>query len=174
MQVRYRVALSDFIALNLYLNKKSGVGRSRYLIAWLGLPLLCSAGAVRALQLDREGPAFFMVGVAVLWLIVTPYGYRDALARNVRTFVKKLGGRGIIGERALVFTEELLVAISETFRTEVRWENVQGVEVVGEHTYIFIAGISAVILPRCGFDSDEEYEAARDFALRKAGDRQRD
>ena len=81
--------------------------------------------------------------------------------------MKKLGGRGIIGERGLSLSEELLVAVSETFRTEVRWENMTGVEVVGDTTYIFISGISALILPRHGFDSDAEYEAVRDFALRK-------
>ncbi len=171
MQVRYTVSLDDFVALNLYLTRKSGAGRPGYLMVWLVPPILCAAGAVRALQHDHEPAAILFAAVAVFWLIFLPFRYRDALARNVRAFVKKLGGRGIIGERGLSLSEEMLVAVSETFRTEVRWENMTGVDVVGDCTYIFISGISALIVPRHGFDGDEEYEAVRDFALRKLAGR---
>lgn len=167
MQVRYTVSLADFVAYNLYLNRKSGAGRPGYLVIWLGPPILCAAGAVRALQHDHEIAACWLLGVAIFWLVMIPSRYREGQARSIRAFVKKLGGRGIIGERGLSLSEEMLVAVSETFRTEVRWENMTGVEVVGDCTYIFISGISALILPRHGFDSDAEYEAVRDFALRK-------
>jgi hypothetical protein len=171
VEVRYTVTLEDFVAFNLYISRKAGVGRPGYLMIWLGFPLLCAAGA--ALLLQREngpltlGLALGLGGVAAVWPFTFPSSYRSALARNARAFVKNLGGRGIIGARALIFSEERLVAISETFRTEARWENMTGVDVVGDYTYIFIAGISALILPRHGCDSDAEYEAARDFALRK-------
>jgi hypothetical protein len=171
MEVRYTVSLNDFVALSLYLNRKSGAGRTGYLVAWLGLPIFCAAGAVWLLQSDCEPLAVGLAGLAAFWLIIFPYRFRDAPARNVRTHVKNLGGRGIIGERAVILSEEKLVAISETFRTEVRWENMTGVEVVGECTYVFISGISALILPRHGFATDEEYEAVRDFALRKLADK---
>jgi hypothetical protein len=111
------------------------------------------------------------VAISLFWLVIFPSRYREGLALNTRRFVKKLGGRGIIGERGLILTEELLVAVSETFRTEVRWENMTGIDVVGECTYIFISGISALVIPRQGFDSDAEYEAVRDFALRKLAGR---
>jgi hypothetical protein len=119
------------------------------------------------LLFEHTPVAVFLVIVGAFWLFTFPSSYRKGIARNTRAFVNKLGGRGIIGERSLILREELLVAISETFRTEVRWEHVQSVEEVGDYTYIFISGISAVILPRCGFDSDAEYQLARDFAVRK-------
>ena len=171
MQVRYTVSLDDFVALNLYLTRKSGAGRPGFLMVWLGLPILCATGAVWLLELGREMVAIWLLGVAVFWLLMIPSRFREGQARGIRAFVKKLGGRGIIGERGLSLSEELLVAVSETFRTEVRWENMTGVDVVGDTTYIFISGISALILPRHGFDSDAEYEAVRDFALRKLAGR---
>lgn len=167
MEVRYTVTLEDFVALNLYLTRKSGAGRARYLLIWLGVPTLCAAGAVRVLELGREPLAFGLALLAAVCLFTFPLAYKVGLARNVRAFVKSLGGRGIIGERALVLSDDYLVAISETFRTEVRWENLSGVDVVGDATYVFVSGISALILPRRGCDSDAEYEAARDFALQK-------
>jgi hypothetical protein len=167
MQVRYTVTLDDFVAYNLYVNRKSGVGRPGFLMIWLGFPALCAAGTVLLLLSEHAPVAALLIVAGAFWLFTFPANYRKALRRNVRTMVKRLGGHGIIGERALVLSEERLVAISETFRTEVRWEHVQDVEEVGDATYVFISGISAVILPRHGFDSDAEYEAVRDFALRK-------
>jgi hypothetical protein len=65
---------------------------------------------------------------------------------------------------------DTLVEITEIGRTEVRWENMKGVDDAGDRTYIFVTGMLASILPRRGFDSDEEYFAARDFAMRKLVD----
>ena len=170
MEVRYTVTLDDLVAFNLYMTRKSGVGRPGYLIFWFGFPLFCAALAALVLSLEPNaltvGLALGLCAGAVVWPFTFPRSFRSAQARNTRAFVKRLGGRGIIGERLLSLSEEKLVAVSETFRTEVRWENLTGVEEVGDYTYIFIAGISAVILPRHGCDGDEEYEAARDFALR--------
>jgi hypothetical protein len=171
MHVRYTVTLDDFVAFNLYITRKSGAGRPGYLIMWLVPPALGIAATVRLLQLDHLPLAIGLTGISLFWLVFLPVRFRDALARNARAFVKKLGGRGIIGERGLILTEEMLVAVSEIARTEVRWENMAGVDVVGETTYIFISGISALIVPRRGFDSDAEYEAVRDFALRKLAGR---
>jgi hypothetical protein len=175
VEVRYTVTLDDFVAFNLYITHKSGVGRAGYLVFWLGFPFLCVAFAVLLLKLEPTaltvGLALGLCAGAVVWPFTFPRSFRSAQARNTRAFVERLGGRGIIGERLLSLSEEKLVAVSETFRTEVRWENLTGVEEVGDYTYIFLAGISALILPRHGCDSDEEYEAARDFALRKLAGR---
>jgi hypothetical protein len=171
MEIRYTLTLKDLIALNVHLTRKSGLGRVRYLVGWFGPPTFCAVVAVWSLQHDREPFALLMLLLAALLPFVFPQMYRASLERNVRTFVKRLGARGILGERALILSEDLLVVVTETYHTEVRWENLQGIEVVGDSTYIFIAGISAVILPRRGCASDAEYEAARDFALRKLSDR---
>lgn len=167
MKVRYTVTLNDFVAWNLHVTKKSGVGRTAHLVTWLALPMFFAWLAIQLLQDENKPAALVLVVLALFWLAVFPSIHQALLARNVRTFVKKLGGRGIIGERTLILSEELLVVISETFRTEVRWENLTGVEVVGDYTYIFLSGISALIVPRHGFESEAEYEGTRDFALRK-------
>ena len=65
MQVRYTVTLADLVAYDLYFNRKSGVGRPGYLIIWLGPPILCAAGAVRALQHDHEPAAMLFAAIAV-------------------------------------------------------------------------------------------------------------
>lgn len=171
MHVRYTVTLDDFVVFNLYITRKSGAGRPGFLIVWLVPPALGLAATVWLLLFDHLPLAIGLAGISLFWLVFLPLRYRDALASNARTFVKKLGGRGILGERGLILTEEMLVAVSESFRTEVRWENMTGVDVVGECTYIFITGISALLIPRHGFDSDAEYEAVRDFALRKLAGR---
>src|SRR4051794_35456897 len=132
MEVRYTVTLEDFVAFNLYITRKSGVGRAGFLVIRFGLPLLCAAIAALVLQLESNaftvGLVLGLCALAVIWPFTFPSSYRSAQARNTRAFVKRLGGRGIIGERLLSVSEEKLIAVSETFRTEVRWENLTGVE----------------------------------------------
>lgn len=169
MEVRYTLTLKDFVAFNLYITKKSGAGRAGYLIMWLGPVVLGTAAAALLLLQGHEVAACAPAICATVWLLTIPSRYQAGLERNVRTFVKNLGGRGVLGKRALILSEELLIVVTETYHTEVRWENLQGIDVVGDYTYLFIAGISAVILPRHGCASEEGYEAGRDFALRKVG-----
>lgn len=170
MEVSFTVTVDDFVAFNWHVLRKSGAGRTAYLFGWLGLPLLLALLAA-LLVADGEAESVacgMMLGFgAVVFLLAYPRVYRSTVEGNVRTFVKRLGARGIVGDATLIFSEDRLVAITELARTEVRWENLSGVETVGDHTYIFLTGMSGWILPRNGCDSDEEYEAACDFVLRK-------
>jgi hypothetical protein len=165
--VHFTLTLDDIVVFNLHLLRKSGVGRTAFLMVWLGLPALCAALVALKLLSDDVGAAALFGTLGVVILVAFPFWFRSAQARNVRALVTKLGGRGIIGDHTLVLSDDKLVEISEAIRTEVRWTNLTEVEEVGEHTYLFIAGISAVVLPRRGFDSEAEYEAARDFSMRK-------
>ena len=78
MNVRYTVTLDDFVALNLYLTRKSGGDRPGFLMAWIGLPALGAVGAVRFWQLGDEVVAIWLLGMAVFWVVVIPSRYRVA------------------------------------------------------------------------------------------------
>ena len=174
MEVRFTVTLEDYIAFNLHTVRKAGSGRTAYLAMWLGIPVIFVALAVSMWPFESGAAVLLAIGhafVAVLFLCIYPALARAAVERNVRAQAKKMDTRGIVGEITLIFSEESLVEITEAARTEVRWEHMKCVDVVGDYTYIFVTGVSASILPRHGFDSAAEYESARDFALRKLAER---
>ncbi len=78
--------------------------------------------------------------------------------------------RGMIGPITLILSEDRLVEITETTRSEMRWEDMKGLDVSVDYTFIFVTGLSAAIVPRLGFDSDNEYEAVRDYAIARLKD----
>ena len=165
MEVRFTVTLEDYIAFNLHSARKSGIGRAGYLFAWFWFPLVFASSAVWVWLLGHALLACGLVAVAIFVLAMFPAYHGATVARYTRAIVRRTGGRGIIGEHALIFSEETLVAINEVGRTVLRWENLTGVDVVGDRTFIWFCGLWR-ILPRAGFDRDEQYESARDFALR--------
>jgi hypothetical protein len=54
-------------------------------------------------------------------------------------------------------------------RSDVKWVNISGVAVNGDHTYITVTGMSCALLPRFGFDNPHDYEKASEFAMERAG-----
>jgi hypothetical protein len=174
VEVRFTVTLDDYVAYTLHVVRKSRVGRGPYLFMWLGLPLLCALGAVWALlhlENDKaEAIAFGLVCGAVACATIYPFIYRVTIEHNARTYARNMGARGVVGEITLVFSEESLLEITEVGRTEVQWEHMKGVEEVDDYTYIYVTGAGTSVIPRHGFASEAEYEAARDFAMRKLVD----
>lgn len=173
MEVRFTVTLDDSVAFTLHAVRKSGVGRGAFRLVWIGGTLLFVAGAVGVLQLNSEEAEALAFGLglgAVAWAVVYPFIYRATIEHNARTYANNMGTRGIVGEITLILSEESLVEITEVGRSEARWENMHSVEEVGDYTYIFVTAGLASILPRHGFASDAEYEATRDFAMRKLVD----
>jgi hypothetical protein len=171
VEVRYTVTLDDYVAFQLYFTRKAGVGRGAYLFLWFVVPAACALGALALLADNVNEFSLVVAGCLALvgfgFAIIYPRMYWALLDHLTRAYALKMDTLGITGECVMILSEEGLVEISETTRTEVRWRYIRSVDVVGDYTFVFITGVSAWILPRQGFESDAEYEAARDFALRK-------
>jgi hypothetical protein len=70
----------------------------------------------------------------------------------------------VTGPIRLILSEESLVEITELTRTEARWRDMDGIEEVGDYTFIMVTGMTAAILPRRGFEREDDYLSVRDFA----------
>jgi membrane protein implicated in regulation of membrane protease activity len=170
VEVSYTLAMDDTVAYTTYLMRKHGVGRALFLFCWLVIPLLSVGGAVWLLQLDEEWAVLAAVILAlsgVIYTAIYPSLYRSTLQRRIRALTEKMGTRGLVGRRTLLFSEESLTEINEVGRSEVKWQDMERVEEVDETVYLFVTESAAWILPRRGFDSDADYDAARSFIFRK-------
>ena len=175
MEVRYTLTLDEYIEFAVYAYRKSGVGRASYLLVWLIVPVLCTGVALGLWQsFDSAKPIAIGLALAAgVFLIIYPFLYRATIKRNLRAYAEQAGTHGVTGPVTLVLSEDSLTEITETGRSEVKWADMAGIEVVGERTYIYASGTSASVLPRSGFATAVEYEAVRDFALRKLADKVR-
>ena len=177
MEVRYTLTVDEYVAFCLHAHRRSGVGRGSYFVAWVAAPIFCVIGASWLLMLNQEVAAMaavLLVVIGCVFAAVYPFVYRAQVERSVRAYAEKVGTHGITGPITLILSEESLTEITATTRSEVKWANMQGIEEVGDRTYIYITGASAAVLPRFGFEADEDYEAVRDFAMRKLADRVRE
>lgn len=166
MQITYTTTLEDYVAFNRHVTWKSAVMWEVVLLCWLVVPAIAVAcAAVLVMTEDSWAVAMIVAGIGLAYAVVFPPICRIWVDGLVRAFAKGLGTRGMIGRITLILTEESLVEITETTRSEVRWQDIKGVEVTRKHTFIFITGLSAAILPRHGCGSDKDYDAAREFAL---------
>ncbi len=170
MEVAYTTTLDDYVAFCMHMYRKSKAARGSFLLAWLILPAACLATAVAVVYGDGPiGQAAYWAGIAAIWVAVYPWFHRRLVARHVRNFAKGLGVRGVIGPIRLILTDTSVVEITELTRTEARWQDLAGIDVLDDYTFVLITGMSAAIIPRHGFEREADYDRVRDFALARLG-----
>lgn len=169
MEVSYTTTLDDYVAYSWHLWRKSGAVRKNFLSDWLFLPALSFVGAAGLLACGYVVSAGVCAAVAVLYVAVYPTMYRRWAKRYIRDYAKEQGGRGVIGRIRLILSEESLVEITELTRSEARWRDMHGIEEFDDYTIIMVTGMTAAILPRHGFEREQDYLLVKDFARKRIG-----
>jgi hypothetical protein len=166
MEVRYTLTVDDYVAFYIYMCRKSISAWVHYAVGCVAIHIICVLFGV---GLVGDGVA---LGAVIATVLSVPVGvhfhrsYSQKVAQDMRDYVVRQGLYGPVGPITLILSEAAILEITETARTEVKWTDVERVEEVGDATYILISAESFAIWPRIGFARDEEYHAARDFALR--------
>jgi hypothetical protein len=168
VEVSYTTTLDDYVAFNLHTLKHSSSMKWRFRLGWALVPLGCLI-AVILLASKKPGLALALAAGGVVYAIVYPLLYPGWAARTVGAYARDLGARGVIGRMTLILTDDSLTERTDTVESVARWQDMKGVDVLADCTYIYITGLSAAIIPRHGFERVEEYEAVRDFAVAKLG-----
>jgi hypothetical protein len=175
VEVWYTLTLDEYVEFNLYAYRRSGADRRVRLLMWVILPLVITVSAVAVMMSEEADAVGTTIRTMVLFAAaaVYPFVHRAMIRRHVRAYANKLGTQGVTGPVKLILSEESLTEITEAARSEYRWADMKEIAEVSDRTYIFVTGLSAAILPRSGFENDKDYEAVRDFAMRKLADRVR-
>jgi hypothetical protein len=162
--------LDDYIRFSLHVYWKSPSARTRFRTGWL-LPPVVFLGVAAILQASYSLTvlsACVAVG-GVAHLLFHPLLFWHRVEAATRRTAEELGSRGIVGRITLILTEESLTEVTEAARSEAKWGTMAGVEEVGDCTYIYVTPLLGAVIPRSGFDREEDYLAVRDFAFRKLG-----
>jgi hypothetical protein len=168
VEVNYTTTLDDYVAFNLHTLKRSPSMKWRFGIGWVLLPLGCWMAAAQSASSNPELAVVLATG-GLVYAIAYPFVYRAWVGRAIRAYAQDLGDRGVIGRITLVLTEESLTERTEAVQSVARWRDMKGVAVVGDCTYIYVTGLLTAIIPRHGFEREEDYEAVREFAVAKLG-----
>lgn len=165
MEIRYRTKMADYVAFCRHHYRHSRTALINLLLGWLLLPL---GGLLYVwYRLSQDGWNSTLVGwlgASLGYLVIYPFLHRFLLDIYVRSHVSEHGTRGVIGEIQLILTEVGLVEVTETMRSEVAWGNVHRIVDSGEYMFIYFTPVAAAILPKHGFESEEQYEHVKDYA----------
>lgn len=117
-------------------------------------------------------PAYFYpivtIGVVVCGVGITWIWLRIMRARITQAIqAQELGAKGLVERITLFLTDETLIERTAVADTVIRWQDMKGMKVVGDCTYIYVTAELAAVIPRHGFVLQDDYEAVRDFALEK-------
>ena len=169
MEVAYTRTLEDYVAYNLYIYQKARMPRMGFQVALATVFLFIGSFGLAINLVRAQDSSLIVTSVLLLGFATFPITYPKFLAHFFRAYAKKLGTQGLTGPVRLILTDESLTAITETCRTEARWCGMLGTEVIDGYTFIRLTGVSALILPRAGFASDDDYFRTKDFAMARAG-----
>jgi hypothetical protein len=174
MKVYYAVTLDDYLEYCLYVYKRSLIYRRLKIFCIAIVPAISLAIAFTLVTfnpLDLEFVMRLFIGGLIL-VLGCFCGVFSALTYDpiqilfqrwwLQSYALKNGLRGIVGQISLILSDHSLVEITEIGRSEVLWKSVTGFEDTGDHLYVQI-GLLAAILPRRGFANDHDYLAVRGF-----------
>ena len=169
MEVTYTTTVDDFVALQRHFLRKFRAARVVDLLVWLLVPAVAVLAAVVLLIEDFWEAGLYVALGGLLFAVLYPLMGPSIFDRLIRLCARQMGTHGAIGRTTLVLTNESFVEITETTRTEVRWEDIHGVDEAGDYTFIFVTGLSAAIVPRNGFCDAAEYQMVRELVLARIG-----
>ncbi len=166
IDVKFRTTLEDYVAFCRHHYRHSRTARVRRLVGWLLPPLACLLYAASSLPRDgwNSPLVLWLLAGAVAWLAVHPFIHNHLMDSYVRSYASEGGTRGVFGDIRLILSEEALVMVTETIRTEASWGDVHRIDDQGDYTFIYVTPLAAQILPRRGFESEQEYKQVKEYA----------
>ena len=168
MEVSYTTTLDDYVAYSLHTLKRSSSMKWRIGMCWALPPLACLIASVLLVGSDPIVPVMVAAGGAA-YAIIYPFAHRAWVGQAIRAYAQDLGAQGVIGRITLILTNESMTERTETVQSVARWQDMKGMEVVGDCTYIYVTGLLTAIIPRHGFERKEDYDAVLQFAVQKLG-----
>jgi hypothetical protein len=149
MEIEYALDETDLIALARFQVDRSPTVRRRFYIQWLGYVLgFILLGLGTYLAFSSTILLFSFGSLAVVSFVVYPFYFRWAGERRIRQIVHERVTPSSLAKRVLRATPEGLEQIMGTSESKVKWELVNGIEVIPTHAFISIDGTFSIVIPR--------------------------
>ena len=173
MEVHYTNFEQDLLALNEHVMRRSPTWRRPFLIRWFGMPLIYFVMGLGLLAVSRlsEDAAmsiagFMLILISPVWLVFYPWQYRVRVRRGVQRLLREGHNQGIYGHHRLVLTPTEVARYSRFGHAAIYWPAVERIEVGENHAFIFVSSMSAFIVPKRDFSSEQEFQSFVETARR--------
>jgi hypothetical protein len=173
MEVEYSLELEDLLAFNQDRNAHSPTIRRQHLtirvffLLVAGIPWLLGFGIVGGVGPRTLTVAYAVLGLAVAVFVLSyPALARQGERRLASRMYMEGQNRSLWARQRLTITPETITDATEISVTTMKWVAVEKIAVDQRHTYFYTSALSAIILPKAAFPTEEEFRGFVEIAQR--------
>jgi hypothetical protein len=166
MQIEYENTMEDVVAFNMFHYDHSPVHRRNRLIQQFLFPLLTSSPVAILSLFSGENWAYVLpmwilwAVVSLGWVLLYPPYLRWIVKRRIPAAYREGSNRNTIGKHVMVLTPEELIDSTDVNRTAYKWIGVNKIVTDDRYIYLYVASLSAFIVPKRAFPDET---SVRDF-----------
>ncbi len=166
LTIECEVTKDDIIAFNQYHNRHSPFGRRQYSRAMFRFPavwLLVFALIWFFGDRERGTPLQTFLDLSpllyglVFYLLYIPFAYRRAVHQAVNGMLAEGKNNGLLGRHRVTLTPESVTEATEFNQASTSWRAVERVVEFGDHAFIYINTMAAIVVPRRAFGVASEF-----------------
>ncbi len=150
-----------------YLKNNESIQRCK-LIGWLSWPIVFGFfGVLTYLSVEADekpSAALFFLSCAIIYALIYPLWFRWRVGRAIRKCTNEKSSRGQIGDIRNVLSNETVSEIVADSKLETHWRGTEKLDETELHTFLSLSPITAIIWPRNGFRTEDEYRRVVDYA----------
>lgn len=163
LEIRFQLTLDDLVNYNWHCIRNAKSMRWQYYLMWLGLPGVLLLAAIPLAWFSLIFSVVFAI-FGIVILATWPRRYRAAVSGNARRMYSAGENRGLKEVQTLILSPEAIHTKNPLEEITRKWAVVERMEGTDDYFYIFISSISAYIIPRRVFASDDDYQEFVDTA----------
>jgi hypothetical protein len=169
MTIQYEIGIKDMAALSVYQWRKSYSRARGRPFARVSITLLLLLCAHVSLASGYAAAAAVFALAAVVWLALYKVLQEALVRRGVRQLYSLPENACHLGPRQVVLGTDGLDTRLATQTTHIDWDGILGIEEDHDHLFLFVSGVSALIVPRRAFASGDEADRFRQHAENQLG-----
>lgn len=159
MEINYTLSQDDYINFNIYHGKNSKSIKRNLNLQRFATPLLFFVFAFIA-NLKSDIPLWYWLVIFsviyVIWTIFYPKYYFYTVKKGVSKMINEGKNEDLIGNKTLKLRDDHILSISDNSESKVKWNTVERYVETDRYIFIYISAVSAYIIPKEDFDSEEK------------------
>ena len=158
-ELAFTLTLDDAVAFaNYHTSHSPAIARTRRRLQVILGTLLSVVGLIILVTGGEVARAMIYFGLGAVWFVLWPPFQRWATRREVLKSYGEGTNRTFIGPHRLQVQPDGLSWSSEHSEGKYKWSGVERIATTPDYTYVYVAAIMAVIIPRCSVTAGD-YES---------------
>lgn len=151
MEIVYTLTEENYLNFNLYHTSHSKTIKKSLMIQRLMGPVLFiifSFVFPIVANLPFLGLFITFLVLSILWYTYYPKYFYNLIMRQVKKAINEGNNDGLLGKHRMTLTEDRLIDVTDTGKTEVLWSGMKELKEDDDNLYLYNSAMSAYILPK--------------------------